>query len=254
MTHFKISPELSVAAIASIALHAVWLVRDAKASYARDQPTEVLLEAEALPLPPAPKAEPEPQVPANLHPEPVARSTPRSPSEQRAAPPSAAQAGKTLTAPETPDNSSMVDFSMVQGEGAMYAGGTTSSIGTSATAVRGPASDKAVAAPRSSVAPSNGVLSGPDRRRGATPVGTDWNCSSLFPSDPGAGDFARVVIAVTVQANGKPQSAFVIRDPGHGFAAAAKACAMQQRYNSALDRDGNAIVATTPPIVVRFTR
>jgi periplasmic protein TonB len=46
----------------------------------------------------------------------------------------------------------------------------------------------------------------------------------------------------------------MLRDPGHGFGAAAIQCAMGQRFNSALDRMGNPVAATTPPILVRFSR
>lgn len=254
MARFGVSPELVVAGVASVALHALWLVHEAKASYVREsKPAEVLLEAEREP---APLPEPEIPKPEQTTPEkhavnqplPKAAATPQAPAQ------AAAQAGKTLTAPETPDSSEVADFSMVQGTGDSYAGGTTSSIGTSASAVRGPANLKPVAVQSGSPGLGNSLPSGPDRSRGATPNGTDWNCSSLFPTDPDAGDYATVVIAVTVQTNGKPKSVAVIRDPGHGFAAAARACAMLQSYNVALDRAGQAIVSTTPPIVVRFTR
>ncbi len=252
MARFGISPELVVAGVASIALHAVWLVHEAKASYVREsKPAEVLLEAEPEP---APKPEPELAKPENEPPEKPAlnRPAPKTAAAPQA-PQAAAQAAKTLTTPETPDSSEVADFSMVQGAGETYAGGTTSSIGTSKMAVRGPASLKPAAAPAAS--PGFGSApAGPDRSRGATPNGTDWNCSSLFPSDPDAGDYATVVIAVTVQTNGRAKSVAVIRDPGHGFAAAARACAMLQSYNVALDRAGQPIVSTTPPIVVRFTR
>ena len=253
MARIQVSPELAAAALLSTALHAVWLVRDAKASYVHEfEPSELLFEAEPLP---APKAPPEPPPPEKTPPEQIERSPASRPhAEQKATAQVAAQAGKTLTAPDAPDNSSPADFTMVQGDADMYAGGTTSRIGTSAAAVRGPASDKP--APAQRIAPSTGLqtVEGPDRSRGATPNGTDWNCSSLFPNDPDSGDYATVVIAVTVQSNGKPKSVAVIRDPGHGFAAAARNCAMQQSYNVALDRAGKPIVATTPPIVVRFTR
>ena len=205
---------------------------------------------------PAAKAEPEPPKPEDATAEkPALNNAPlKTASTRKNTQQAAAQAGRTLTAPETPDNTSIADFSMVQGTGDMYVGGTTSSIGTSAAAVHGAASLKAVSAQQASHAISNELPSGPDRSRGAKPNNTDWNCSSLFPSDPDAGDYATVVIAVTVQTTGKAKSVAVIRDPGHGFAAAARSCAMLQSFNVALDRLGQPIVATTPPIVVRFTR
>jgi hypothetical protein len=243
-----------IAAGASVALHALWLVHEAKASHLQaSQPAEVFLEAEpepapkALPDPPAPEDPAEKQKPALNTPMPKMAAAAR-PTER-----AAAQAGKTLTAPETPDSNAVADFSMVQGAGDMYAGGTTSSVGSSKLAVRGPASTNAVAPQHNAaIAPKETVAV--DQSRGATPNGTDWNCSSLFPSDPSAGDYATVVIAVTVEASGRAKSVAIIRDPGHGFAAAARACAMMQSYRVALDRAGHPTVATTPPIVVRFTR
>lgn len=255
MARIRISPEWLVAGIASVALHAVWLAHDAKASYVREtRPAEVLFEATREE--PAPRTEPDPSAPKDAPPEkPALHNAPlRTLSTQKSVPQAAAQAGRTLTAPETQDNSAVADFSMVQGAGDLYAGGTTSSIGTSAAAVRGPASLQPVPTRQASGATSNQLPSGPDRSRGATPSATDWNCSSLFPNDPDAGDYATVMIAVTVQTTGKAKSVAVIRDPGHGFAAAARSCAMLQRFNVAQDRLGQPIVATTPPIVVRFTR
>ena len=253
MARIQVSPELAVAAILSIALHAFWLVQDAKASYVHElKPSELLFEAESLPTPKAPAESPPPE---KTPPEQIERSSAaRAHAEHKVASQVAAQAGKTLTAPDAPDNASLADFSMVQGDANMYSGGTTSRIGTSAAAVRGPASDQPAAAQRTAPSADLQTVEGPDRRRGATPSGTDWNCSSLFPNDPDSGDYATVVIAVTVLSNGKPKSVAVIRDTGHGFAAAARNCAMQQSYNVALDRAGKPTVATTPPIVVRFTR
>ena len=151
----------------------------------------------------------------------------------------------------------MADFTLVQGSGQTYAGGTTTTSGTSTTAVHGAASDQ------------------PDRRRaahgpgGARPIGCDGSGSlagcdpgraptgialACFPTDPDAGDQAIVLIAVTVLPSGTAKAVTVLRDPGHGFGAAARACAMGQRFSAALDRQGNPVQATTPPITVRFTR
>jgi len=45
-----------------------------------------------------------------------------------------------------------------------------------------------------------------------------------------------------------------VSEPGHGFGRAARMCALTKRYTPALDRDGNPVVGTTPPINVTFTR
>jgi len=254
MARLRVSPELAMAAALSVTLHAVWLVGEAKAARAPlAAPAEVILEAEAVPTPPPP----EPTPPTDTErPEPAAVNAP---AQQRAAPqatlPAPAQAGKTLTAPED-DAAAMADFTLVQGSGQTYAGGTTTTLGTSTTAVRGAASDRpALASGRAAeTRPAPPVATGPDRSRGAAPAVADWNCSRLFPSDPDAGDQAIVLIAVTVMPNGSAKAVTVLRDPGHGFGAAARTCAMGQRFQAALDREGNPVQATTPPITVRFTR
>jgi protein TonB len=253
MARLRLSPELAMAAALSVALHAVWLVGEAKAARASlAAPAEVILEAEA-----APPAPPEPTPPTEeQRPEPAAaNAAAQQRTAQQPALPAPAQAGKTLTAPDD-DAAAMVDFTLVQGSGQTYAGGTTTTLGTSTTAVHGAASDRAAAGPARPAAtrPAPSIAAGPDRSRGAAPAVADWNCSRLFPSDPDAGDQAIVLIAVTVSPSGTAQAVTVLRDPGHGFGAAAKSCAMGQRFSPALDRQGNPVAATTPPITVRFTR
>ncbi len=258
MARYGVSLELTVAIMASVALHAVWLVREAKAAHAPPvTPAEIILEADTVPTPPPPPPEP---TPAAAQEQPTDRASPAAAPQpasarQAALLPAAAQAGKTLTAPED-DTAAVADFTLVQGSGQSYAGGTTSALGTASTAVHGAASDHPLATPERAArnAPVASVPTGPDRSRGATPAVANWNCSRLFPDDPEAGDQATVVIAVTVLPNGTPKAVTVLRDAGHGFGAAARACAMGQRFNAAYDRQGTPVLATTPPITVRFTR
>jgi periplasmic protein TonB len=254
MARFRISRELSVAVLVSVGLHAVWLAREAKASSASAAVVaEVSLEAQApRQRAPEPKAEPTPE-PTNSPPEPVVRNTSvrTQPASGRALP-VAAQAARTMTAPDNDEGSSLADFTMVQGEGTQYAGGTTSAIGTSRAAVRGPKSDAPATVQRAILGPKSDLL--PDRSRSATPAVPAWDCSRLFPSDANAGDYATVLIAVSVRTDGSPKRVAMLRDPGHGFGAAAIQCAMSQRFNVALDRQGSPIAATTPPIIVRFSR
>jgi periplasmic protein TonB len=251
----RISPEIVIAVASSVVLHAVWLVGEAKAARpATDTPAEVILEAEATPTPPPTEAPPAPPAETDKAEPVVPNAAARQPAAPAAALPAPAQAGKTLTAPDN-DDSAVADFTLVQGSGQTYAGGTTSALGTSTTAVRGVARDGSPAAQRSAPAGSvTPVASGPDRSRGATPAVADWNCSRLYPTDPEAGDQATVLIAVTVLPSGATKSVTILRDPGHGFGAAARTCAMSQRFNAALDRQGSPVLATTPPITVRFTR
>jgi protein TonB len=256
MARLGISPELAMAVGFSVTLHAVWLAGEAKAARAPlASPQEVILEAEAVPMPPPAREEPTPPA-ESPHPEAATANAPPAQRETtQAALPAPAQAGKTLTAPDN-DDSAVADFTLVQGSGQTYAGGTTTTSGTSTTAVRGAASDQPIGTAQRTAraAPAPSVAMGPDRSRGATPAVADWNCSRLYPTDPEAGDQAVVLIAVTVLPGGTAKAVTVLRDPGHGFGAAARACAMGQRFNAALDRQGTPVQSTTPPITVRFTR
>jgi protein TonB len=254
---------------ASCAIHILWLAGAARASTACVEPsavTEIELAVDLAPPPaPEPEAEPEKEPPGEAAEEPEAPASAPPPAAQQPAAPAAraaaaqpaAQAGQTLTAPETGSSADdTADFTLVQGSGANYAGGTTAAQGTAASAVHGPASPAAAAGARSAPAAPAATrpASSPDLSRGAAPVAADWNCSSLFPSDPGAGDQAMVTIVVTVRSDGTPQSVAILSDPGHGFGSAARSCALGQRYAAALDRDGHATTASTPPIRVRFAR
>lgn len=256
MARLGVSLNMAIALASSIGLHAIWLARDAKASFAaRDaEPTEVLLEAEPRPAPPPPEPSAEPQEPEQAEDRQIPAARHAAVQARAAAPQSAAQAGKTLTAPDVDDGRAAVaDFTMVQGSGLAYGGGTTSATGTSTSAVRGAIADRQPAAAPAAPVQAPAAI-GPDRSRGARPASADWNCSRLFPTDPEAGNQAYVLIAVTVLPSGAPRWVAVLRDPGHGFGAAAKACALGQPYEAALDRDGHPVAATTPPITVRFTR
>lgn len=263
-----LSKEMLIAVAGSVAVHLLFVATNAGASGVAAVgttagSTEVTIES--IPEPEPPKAEPAPEpeptadkapepvpIPLNAKAEPSAR--PNSPAE--APLPAAAQAGRTLTAPDDGASDQVADFTMVQGEGAGYVGGTTASQGTSAEPVRGPARvgpsapEPVKSAPRAQVEQP----SGPDRSRPARPQSADWNCSALFPNDAEAGNSAAVVIVVTVRSDGTPRSISVVSDPGHGFGAAARSCALGQRFAPALDRNGEPTTAATPPITVRFTR
>jgi protein TonB len=54
-------------------------------------------------------------------------------------------------------------------------------------------------------------------------------------------DQAAVLVQVSVGAEGRPTGVKVVTDPGHGFGRAARTCAMQRSYQTALDREGKAI-------------
>ncbi len=181
--------------------------------------------------------------------------------------PPAARAGRVLTAPDSANAvDTPLDFSIVQGNAGRYAGGVTSSRGTSERAVLDSrARDEGV---QGVVGGTGTGIGGPtrapqrraavtpevDRSRPALPVVSSWSCAFPPEADVAQVDFARARIVVTVAADGRAESAVVLSDPGNGFGDAARRCALAQRYTAARDRSGNPQMATTAPITVTFTR
>ncbi len=182
--------------------------------------------------------------------------------------PPAAQAGRVLTAPGSASDGEPMDFSVVQGSGEHYAGGVTSSRGTSKSAVYDArARDEGVAGvvggtgTGGGAGPVQGATARPavvaprvDRSRPALPVARAWSCAFPPAADTARVDFAQARIVATVGIDGRATSVTVISDPGTGFGAAARRCALSQRFTPALDRDGRPRVASTAPITVTFTR
>jgi protein TonB len=211
---------------------------------------EVDLIKEPPPPPPEePKPEPEPE---------EAKPAPKDPTPPpEAAPPVPAQAAKVLTADPQP-NEGPVDLTntFVTGSGSTYAGGSTSSEGTSKTAVYNPA------ATPTGVPGGTGTGTAPppprkdDRSRAPGLLGSvDWN-DCPFPGEADAEqiDQAFVMIQVKVKPDGSPENVSVIQDPGHGFGREARKCAMRKKYSHGLDPDGNPVGGTTKPFRVRFER
>ena len=107
----------------------------------------------------------------------------------------------------------------------------------------------------------------PSRRSPATPIAFPhsqdklaWNypgdaeCAFPRAADPAKIDAAVVAIRVLVKADGSPQMAQTLEEPGFGFGAAAIRCAMARTYEPATDDNGNAIDGWTPPIRIVFRR
>jgi protein TonB len=174
---------------------------------------------------------------------------------QTAPPPAPAQAAKVLTSEPDPDEPlDLTGNEFAQGDAERYAGGTTSSTGTSKVAVQGPAKP-------GSTAPVTNKPVGPapaapavDKSRAPRPTSSNWNCGFPPEADFDQVDFATVTLAVTVGTDGRAKSVSVMSDPGHGFGRLAKSCAMRMTYQVGYDKDGKAIVKTTRPFPVRFTR
>jgi protein TonB len=198
-----------------------------------------VLEIELAPPPPEPPPEEKPPEPEEKPPK-----EEEPPPPANAPPPAPAQAGKVLTADPDPDEPvDLTGNTFVQGTGDTFAGGVTSSTGTSKTAVREASPvGSADAPPSKAVAPGPAA---PDRSREATPLSGSWNdCGFPAEADIEQINNARVVLSVTVSADGQAKSATVIQDPGYGFGALAKRCALRKSYRPALDRTGNSTTAT----------
>jgi periplasmic protein TonB len=199
---------------------------------------------ELPPLPPPPEPEKEqPKEPPP--PAPVKEVAP-------AAAPAAAQAGAVLVAP--PDPNEPVNFDgIINGPGDTFAGGNTTANGTSQVAVRvRPAAAGGV--PGGTGAASTGPRD-VDRSRVAKVSGsTDWHCPFPPEADVEQVDQAFVMVQVAARADGSAEHVTILSDPGHGFGRAAQRCAMQERYDPALDHDGNPIAGLTKSIRVRFER
>ncbi|WP_437894823.1 energy transducer TonB [Sorangium sp. So ce124] len=213
-------------------------------------PLQVEHVVDLAPPPPPPSPSPREEAPA---PRAAERSLARAaaPAAARApaataAPPPPAQAGQVALAENAAAPLDFTGFDIAVGRGGRYAGGVTSSAGTSAQAVNAARVDPS--------AP-------PERRQGGTsrarPVGQparEWNCLWPREADALSVDEQTVVIRTVVRSDGTVASAELLSDPGYGFGQMSLACARKQRFLPAADEGGQPITATSPPIRVRFTR
>lgn len=243
---------------ASAALHGTfWLLAPTPEPEVVAPPPTFVIEipVDVEPPPPPPPVEPPPDPPsAKAAPEPIDRA-PR-PAAAKALP-DAARAGRTLVAePTATPSPEVADFTLVQGTGDSFAGGTTTARGTSDRAVRGAVDDGSPRASASAPAAVNAAPSAPavDLSKPASAAGGDWSCSSLFPSDPDAPDRAAVTLVVEVDPSGRAGTIHVTSDPGHGFGDAARRCARGQSFVPAKGPDGSSVAGKTRPFVVRFSR
>lgn len=202
--------------------------------------------------PPPPPPEPPPPEP---EPEKDPAPPPPRAAQQTAPPPAAAEAGKVLTAEPDPDEPvDLTGEGFVTGTGDRFSGGVTAPSGKSKTAVR-----SAAAAPtgtgQATRAPVGPAVGAQDLSRAPSPISTDWSdCSFPSEADQEGVDYARVSIAVTVKPDGRARSVTVLKDPGFGFGAAARNCALRKVLTPGLNRAGQPIEQTTAPFTVTFTR
>lgn len=202
------------------------------------------------------KPEPEPQ--PEPEPEPEPEQPPPAADELAAPPPAAAEAAEVLTREADPDEPlDLTGEGFVTGTSARYAGGVTASTGTSKKAVRRrDAKPEGVGNPPKAQKKATVAVSGPDLSRSAVPLnkGTWRDCP--FPAEANIEQInqAVVTVIVTVNEQGRAKSVTILSDPGYGFGRQAQSCALRKRYSPGLNRSGQAVTKTTPPISIRFSR
>lgn len=202
--------------------------------------------------PPLPAEEPAPP-PSAVAPQPrpapsrtaVARSAEADTPSEPPAPAAAADVIAAEPAPGAPVD--LTGNTFITGEASAYAGGATATDGTSSTRV-----DPAPRQPTQPAEPAEPA--GPDLSRPVRPLARAWNCRWPDAALDEQIYEQVVLIRVTVAADGSLARTRVLRDPGHGFGAAARACAAQHRYEPARGRDGQPRLSESAPIRVRFRR
>jgi protein TonB len=208
---------------------------------------------------PPPEPEPAPPPPEPVKEEPKAELPPPPPPashavKEQAPAPAAAQAGAVLTKAADPDEP--VDLTgFVTGNAAAYAGGVTEQGGTSASAVydRNARTGGVPGGHGTAVAPPPPPT--PDRSKPAGLSGSsEWKCPWPSEADAEQIDEAYVSVQVATRPDGTAERVTILSDPGHGFAREARQCAMRERYNAALDHDGNPMPGLTKAFRIHFER
>ncbi len=191
-----------------------------------------------VPAPPPP-----PAIPAKESPRIEAPRVARASRTPRAAPAAPAQAAQIAAASPVPADFTGMAF--VVGSGSSYAGGSTTSRGTSRTPASG------------NVAPGgtgNGAAGPRSRARAVSLDQAAWNCPWPSEADAQQVNEQTVVLRATVGADGRAEQVDVMADPGFGFGAAARLCALATRFEPARDAAGQPITTLSPPIRVHFFR
>ncbi len=167
------------------------------------------------------------------------------------APAAAAQAGQILSQKED----EVLNFTgevFTVGNSDRFAGGDTTSKGTSAQAVH--AQHVADNGAGNGQGQAQAAVVAVDLSRTAQLAGSgEWRCPFPPEADADQVDEAAAIIEVTVGADGKASRAAILQDPGHGFGREARSCAMREAYVPALDREGRA-VSSTKRFRVKFER
>jgi periplasmic protein TonB len=232
-------------------LYEVESFADAVRGYVRNN-LQLQIDIDTTPPPPPP---PPPEPPP---PEPEPEKAPPPPpqaNEPPPPPPAPAEAAKVLTAEPDPDAPvDLTDQGIVTGESNELHGGITSSSGTAKHAVRDLRAVPTGVPGGTGAAPAPVRAPVEDKSRPAAPMGTSWNdCGFPAEAQLDGVEFGKVTLVVTVGTDGRAKSVSVLADPGSGFGAHARQCAMRRTFRPALDKAGQAVVSTTPPFTVKFT-
>lgn len=208
---------------------------------AANEPTAAPVEVDLVRETPSP--EPPAPAPVESPPLPVSKAT-----EPLAPAPRPAEATKVLTqSPAAPIDLTGDAFATGESQVLTYGQVSAAGVGTAVTF-----------SPQAKVGGSpggTGTLPARDMSRAPTlRGGSNWDCPFPREADAAQIDQAVVKIIVTVSAAGRPLRVDTVSDPGFGFAGAAKACAQRRTYEPGTDSAGAPLVASTPPITVRFTR
>jgi protein TonB len=164
------------------------------------------------------------------------------------APAQPSQAGQVVTS--SSDTDEALDFTT--GSAPAYTGGPTATEGSAQRPHTG--APVAGTPARSGVPGSNTPSSALDGTQRATLAGElEWNCPFPSEADENGIDAGLATLRVNVSAEGRGIGTTVLHDPGHGFAAAARRCALTKRYSPARDRDGRPVTGTVV-VQVRFFR
>lgn len=209
-----------------------------------------LAEVETLPPPEPPPAEPEPAEPPPTEPAPAPAAPTAAPPRSAPARPAPARAARVVAAP-----AGALDLTgdvVVTGHASAYAGGVTTSSGTSTRPVPQASREPPPPAPAPPGAPRPPAQR--DRSRPVSLAGDEWNCPWPDAAEGLAIDEQVAVIRVRVAVDGAVESAEVVSDPGNGFGPAALSCARRTRFTPALDGEGRPLAARSPPIRVHFHR
>ena len=196
---------------------------------------------EVTPPPPPPAPPPSAPVAESTHT--AATKSMRALHSQRAPATPPAQAGQLAAVSQEPADFTGTAF--IVGSGTSYAGGATTSSGTSRKAALGPVAPEA---PRS--APS----SARSRARAVSLDQSAWNCPCPAEADAEQINEQTVVLQASVRADGRTEHVDVLSDPGFGFGAAARLCSLRTRFEPARDMAGQPIAAQSPAIRVHFFR